>query len=73
MATIALVGTLDTKGREYAFLRERLRESGVDVLVIDAGINEPVGLEPDVAREEVARAAGADAARSRPRATAAPR
>ena len=62
MATIALVGTLDTKGREYAFLRERLRESGVDVLVIDAGINEPVGLEPDVSREEVARAAGADAA-----------
>ena len=62
MATIALVGTLDTKGREYAFLRERLRESGVDVLIIDAGINEPIGLEADVSREEVARAAGADAA-----------
>jgi uncharacterized protein (UPF0261 family) len=60
VATIALVGTLDTKGREYAFLRDRLREAGVDVLVIDAGINEPVGLEPDVGREEVARAAGAD-------------
>jgi uncharacterized protein (UPF0261 family) len=62
VATIALVGTLDTKGREYAFLRERLRESGVDVLIIDAGINEPIGLEADVSREEVARAAGADAA-----------
>ena len=60
MARIALVGTLDTKGREYAFLRDRLREAGVDVLVIDAGINEPVGLEPDVPRQEVARAAGAD-------------
>jgi uncharacterized protein (UPF0261 family) len=60
VATIALVGTLDTKGREYAFLRDRLREAEVDVLVIDAGINEPVGLQPDVSREEVARAAGAD-------------
>ena len=49
MATVVLVGTLDTKGREYAFLRERLREHGVDVLVVDAGVNEPVGLEPDVA------------------------
>ena len=26
MATVVLVGTLDTKGDEYAFLRERLRE-----------------------------------------------
>jgi uncharacterized protein (UPF0261 family) len=60
LPTIALVGTLDTKGREYAFLRDRLREAGVDALVIDAGVNEPVGLEPDVSREEVARAAGAD-------------
>ena len=60
MPTIALVGTLDTKGREYAFLRDRLREAGVNALVIDAGVNEPVGLEPDVSREEVARAAGAD-------------
>ena len=62
MPTVALIGTLDTKGREYAFLRDRLRESGVDVLVIDAGIHEPVGLTPDVSRDEVARAGGADVA-----------
>jgi uncharacterized protein (UPF0261 family) len=62
VATIALVGTLDTKGREYAFLRDRLREAGVDALVIDAGIHEPLGLEPDISREDVARAAGADVA-----------
>jgi uncharacterized protein (UPF0261 family) len=62
MTVVVLVGTLDTKGHEYAFLRERLREAGVDVLVVDAGVNEPDGIEPDVAREEVARAAGADAA-----------
>ena len=31
MATVVLLGTLDTKGNEYAYLRERLREQGVDV------------------------------------------
>jgi uncharacterized protein (UPF0261 family) len=37
MATVVLVGTLDTKGLEYAFLRDRVREQGVDVVLIDAG------------------------------------
>ena len=50
MATVVLVGTLDTKGREYAYLRERLHEHGVDVLLVDAGVNEPL-VEPDVALE----------------------
>jgi uncharacterized protein (UPF0261 family) len=62
MATVVLVGTLDTKGREYAFLRDRLREHDVEVLVVDAGVNAPTGIEPDIAREDVARAAGADVA-----------
>jgi uncharacterized protein (UPF0261 family) len=62
VATVVLLGTLDTKGVEYAFLRDRLREAGVDVLVVDAGVHEPVGLEPDVGRDEVARAGGADVA-----------
>jgi len=53
--TVVLLGTLDTKGVEYAFLRDRLLEHGVDVLVVDVGVYDPVGLEPDVSREEVAR------------------
>jgi uncharacterized protein (UPF0261 family) len=61
MATVVLLGTLDTKGLEYAYLRERLREHGVDVLLVDAGVNEPL-VEPDVLRQEVARAAGGDVA-----------
>jgi uncharacterized protein (UPF0261 family) len=60
MARVVLLGTLDTKGREYAYLRGRLAGLGVDVTVVDAGTNEPVGLVPDVAHDEVARAAGAD-------------
>jgi uncharacterized protein (UPF0261 family) len=61
MATVVLLGTLDTKGREYDYLRARLLEQGVDVLLVDAGVFEP-SIEPDVPREEVAAAAGADAA-----------
>jgi uncharacterized protein (UPF0261 family) len=61
MATVVLLGTLDTKGHEYEYLRSRLDEQGVDVLVVDAGVFEPLA-EADVPREEVAAAAGADVA-----------
>jgi len=62
MGAVVLLGTLDTKGAEYAFLRDRLLERGVEVLLVDAGINEPVGAQPDVGRDEVALAGGADVA-----------
>src|SRR5436190_19798164 len=72
MPTVVLLGTLDTKGHEYAYLRERLLEQGVDVLVVDAGVHEPVGIEPDVARTElVAGAAELAAAGDRGAAVAA--
>jgi uncharacterized protein (UPF0261 family) len=58
--TVVLIGTLDTKGVEYAYLRDRLLEHGVSVLLVDAGVlNEPL-VKPDVTRWEVAEAAGAD-------------
>src|SRR6266545_294348 len=61
MPTVVVVGTLDTKGREIDYLRDRAREHGVDVLLVDAGVFEPQ-VEPDVSRHEVAAAAGADVA-----------
>ncbi|MGH2996452.1 MAG: Tm-1-like ATP-binding domain-containing protein, partial [Gaiellaceae bacterium] len=60
MPTVVLVGTLDTKGIEYDYLRERLRAHGVDTLLVDAGVLDKPRAEPDITREEVARAAGAD-------------
>jgi uncharacterized protein (UPF0261 family) len=58
MPTVVLIGTLDTKGREYAFLADRVREHGADVLLVDAGVlGEPLA-SPDVTRHEVAEAAG---------------
>ncbi|KOX25214.1 MULTISPECIES: Tm-1-like ATP-binding domain-containing protein [unclassified Streptomyces] len=60
MATVVLLGTLDTKGAEYAWLAERLRGHGVDVVTVDVG---PLSdAAADVTAAEVARAAGADLA-----------
>ena len=60
MATVVLVGTLDTKGVEHDYLRELLRGHGVDTLLVDAGVLDEPLAEPDIGRDEVARAAGAD-------------
>ena len=58
MTTVVLVGTLDTKGKEYAFLADRIREHGAQVVLVDAGIvGEPLAT-PDVTRDDVAAAAG---------------
>jgi uncharacterized protein (UPF0261 family) len=59
-ATVVLVGTLDTKGHEYAFMAERLREAGCEPVLVDAGVLGDPQVPADVTREEVARAAGAD-------------
>ena len=60
MATVVLLGTLDTKGTEYGYLKDQiLQHSDCDVLVIDAGVlGEPL-TQPDITRDEVAAAAGA--------------
>ncbi len=57
--TVVLIGTLDTKGPEIAYLRDRIREQGLATCVLDSGIlGEAVGITPDVSRADVARAAG---------------
>ncbi len=60
MKTVVLVGTLDTKGAEYQYLRDRLKLSGVKSLLVDVGTLEPPTAEPDVSRYEVGAAAGVD-------------
>lgn len=60
--TIVLVGTLDTKGEEYAFLRERLRLAGISTLLVDVGTAGPPRTAPDVSREQVAATAAVDLA-----------
>jgi uncharacterized protein (UPF0261 family) len=61
MATVVLLGTLDTKGPEYAFLRDRVLEAGCEVVLVDAGVlSDPS--PGDIGPTEVAAAAGADRA-----------
>lgn len=57
---VVIIGTLDTKGPEIAFLRDRLQALGLETSVVDSGIlGEPIGitLTPgiDVSRAEAAR------------------
>ncbi len=58
MSTIAVLGTLDTKGVEVQFLAEQIQAHGCSTLVVDLGVLKPPAMEPDVSRQIVARAAG---------------
>ncbi len=60
MATIAVLGTLDSKGVEHAFVAECIRGRGHEVLLIDVGTGGPAQIEPDVTREEIADLGGID-------------
>ncbi|BCB75266.1 Tm-1-like ATP-binding domain-containing protein [Phytohabitans flavus] len=62
MRTAVLVGTLDTKGTEYAFVRDRLLKAGMSVITVDTGVLGTPAFTPDVPREVVAAASGADLA-----------
>ena len=62
MATIAVLGTLDTKGREHAFVAERIRGRGHQTLLIDVGTGAEPAVTPDVSRAAVAAAGGIDLA-----------
>lgn len=56
---ILLIGTLDTKGREIDYVRERIQELGLDTLVLDSGIlGEARDIVADITRAQVAEAAG---------------
>ena len=60
MPTIAILGTLDTKGVEHAYVAEQIRQRGHAVIVIDVGTLEEPKLKPDITRSEIAAAAGVD-------------
>src|SRR5437016_2518698 len=60
MATIAILGTMDTKGEEHGFVADRIKQRGHQVLVIDVGALGAPRLNPDITRREVAAAADVD-------------
>lgn len=53
MATIAVLGTLDSKGHEHAFTADVIRRLGHEPLLIDAGCLEPPQVEPHITRTDI--------------------
>jgi uncharacterized protein (UPF0261 family) len=56
--TIAIIGALDTKGQEFAFLKTEIEKRGFKTLVIDTGVLDAPFFQPDVPREQVTQAGG---------------
>lgn len=54
MKTIAVLGTLDSKGAEHAFVADRIRAYGHTPLLIDVGTGSEPTVKPDITRHEVA-------------------
>ena len=58
MATIAIVGTLDSKGLEHAFVAEQIHQLGHIPLLIDVGTLKEPQFTPDITRKTVLSEAG---------------
>jgi len=59
MKTVALVGTFDSKGVEYAYVKKILEGLGLKTFTIHMGVFPPM-FTPDVSNVEVANAVGVD-------------
>jgi uncharacterized protein (UPF0261 family) len=57
---VVLVGTLDTKGVEYEFARNRFQKAGLKTILINAGIIGQPSIISDVTNEQVALAGSSD-------------
>ena len=55
---IVLIGRLDSKGEEYAYVRDIIVQGGFEVITVDSGTRGNPHFQPDISREVVSRAAG---------------
>ncbi len=63
--TILLIGTLDTKGAEYAYVRDLMIGRGHQVLTLNAGVVGEPAFTPDISAAQVAEAGGSSLAQLR--------
>ncbi len=54
--TVYIVGTMDTKGVEFGFIKAQIEDSGVSTCVVNTGILGDPELTPDISADEVAQA-----------------
>jgi uncharacterized protein (UPF0261 family) len=57
-ASIAVIGTMDTKGDQIKYLKKQIESHGHKTTVIDVGVLGPVPFKPTIRREQVAEAVG---------------
>ena len=62
MATVVLVGTLDTKGVEYEFVKNCIINAGCDAIVVDTGVLGEPPFEPEISAAEVVAMGGVELA-----------
>jgi uncharacterized protein (UPF0261 family) len=55
---VVLVGSFDTKGVEFLFVRDLLQAQGLESLLVDFGVLGDPAFSPDISADEVARAGG---------------
>jgi uncharacterized protein (UPF0261 family) len=60
--TVVIVGALDTKGKDFAYVRDLIESTGLKTLVVDFGVMGEPSFTPDISRAEVAQAGGGDLA-----------
>src|SRR5512136_1365295 len=58
--TIVLVGALDTKGEEFAYVKALLKKKRLKTIVVDFGVLGEPAFKPDISRGTVAAAGGGD-------------
>ena len=56
--TIAVIGALDTKGDEFAFVKREIERRGHHVVMVDTGVVGQPAFKPDVAAQQIADAGG---------------
>jgi uncharacterized protein (UPF0261 family) len=57
---VVIAGALDTKGAEFAFVKELIAARGLTPLLVDFGVLGAPEIQPDISNVEVARAGGGD-------------
>lgn len=59
MKTIAIIGTFDTKGKEYIYIKELIESLGLATYTVHTGVFEPM-FTPNISNDEIAKSAGWD-------------
>lgn len=56
--TVVIVGALDTKGQEFAFVKQLIEAQGLNTLTVDFGVMGTPAYDAQITRSEVAQAGG---------------